>query len=149
MAKTFTAVYIHTVFSTKGRTASLAEANRAEIFAYLTGIARRRDVTPIRVGGWFDHVHLLLELSPRISLSDLLRDLKCNSSARIHRRWPGFAHFAWQDGFAAFSVSPSRVASVKRYIENQAAHHEGRSYEEELATLFAGAGSELDRRYLD
>ena len=149
MPKTFSAVFVHIVFSTKGRAASLSDAIRPELFAYLIGIARKRDVVPVRVGGWFDHVHLLVKLPPRIAASDLVRDLKCNSSAWIHRRWPGYGRFAWQDGFASFSVSPGRVGSVKRYIENQAAHHSGRSYELELEDLVVGAGFEFDRGFLD
>jgi putative transposase len=85
MAKTFTAVFTHIVFSTKGRVASLSDAMRPEVFAYLIGIARKRDVVPVRVGGWIDHVHLLLRIPPRMAISDLVRDLKCNSSAWIHR----------------------------------------------------------------
>jgi len=149
MPKTFSATFFHVVFSTKGRTTSLSDAIRPEIFAYLIGIARKREVVPLRVGGWFDHVHLLLQVPPRIAVSNLVRDLKCNSSTWIHRRWPGYGRFAWQDGFASFTVSPGRVGAVRRYIENQALHHSGRSYESELEELVKGAGFEFDRGFLD
>ena len=149
MPKTFSAAFLHIAFSTKGRAASLSDAIQPELFAYLIGIARRRDVVPVCVGGWFDHVHLLVRVPPRIAVSNLVRDLKCNSSAWIHRRWPGYGRFAWQDGFASFSVSPGRVEAVRRYIENQRAHHSGRSFESELEELVVGAGFEFDRAFLD
>ncbi len=148
MTSTFSAVFLHIVFSTKGRTADLAGGLRTEVYAYLMGIARRRGVTPIRVGGWFDHVHLLLQMPPKTATSDLVRDLKSNSSSWIHRRWPGRRNFARQDGFASFSVSPGNLPRVKRYIEKQASHHEGRSFEGELKDLFKSAGYEFDDRFL-
>jgi len=149
MAQTFSAAFIHIVFSTKNRTASLSDAIRPRVFAYLSGIAQKREAIPIRLGGWFDHVHILVCIPPKLSISDLVRDLKCNSSAWIRRQWPGYNSFAWQDGFAAFSVSPGRVASVKRYIACQAEHHSGRSFASELEELLVGAGCEFDESHLD
>jgi len=86
-------------------------------------------------------VHVLLALPGGRNLSDVMRDIKANSSR--HLRQSGSA-FAWQDGYAAISVSPSQIPAVKRYIANQREHHRIRRFEEEYVTLLERAGAKFD-----
>lgn len=114
--------------------------------SYLGGVIRGMNGVAEIVGGVADHVHLLVSLRPVHCIADLMRDMKKDSS-----RWAkeNFNHrFAWQEGYAAFSVSPSATEAVKRYIANQEAHHARYSFVDELKDLLEKAGIEYDEKYL-
>jgi len=114
-------------------------------YAYLFGIAKNLKIEVLAIGGIANHVHILLTLPATKTLSDTVRDLKANSS-----RWmrESDKKFAWQEGFAAFSVSPSQIPVVKAYIRNQAEHHKKRNFEEEFLALLTKSGISHDRRYV-
>jgi REP element-mobilizing transposase RayT len=131
MQNTYTALYAHLVFATKNRERSLRGDVRSRLHTYLAGIARNLGSTPIAVGGVDDHVHLLIRYPSRIAISDLVMKLKSNSSRWIHDTFPKMRRFEWQDGYAALSVSQSRVAEVRRYIERQEDHHARRPFVDE------------------
>jgi putative transposase len=90
-------------------------------------------------------VHLLLRIPPTRPVSEAIRDLKANSSRYMSET---SGRFAWQDGYAAISVSPSQVNAVRRYIENQERHHAKRSYDQEIMTLLDRSGVSYEREYL-
>lgn len=113
MGQTLTGLYVHIIYSTKDRAPELTTEIAQRTFAYLGGIARECDATAISVNGVVDHVLLLIELPPKLSVSDLVRTLKANSSKWIHETFPAANSFAWQTGYAAFSVSRSNVPAVK------------------------------------
>ncbi len=92
-----------------------------------------------------DHAHLLISIPSTRTVSEVVRELKCNSSLRI-RKWNRV--FAWQDGYGSISVSPSAIASVKRYIERQKTHHANRSFEEEYTAMLERAGVSYDPEYV-
>ncbi len=126
MPHTYCTNLIHCVFSTKERANSIADNIREQLFAYLFGIAKNLHIEILALGGTENHIHILIAVPAKESLSDIIRDLKANSS-----RWMSEKHyeFSWQQGFGAFSVSPSAVQTVKRYIRNQAEHHAKRNFE--------------------
>jgi REP element-mobilizing transposase RayT len=95
-----------------------------------------------------DHVHLLSRLHAQASISDTLRDLKSNSSGWIHDTFPAFRGFAWQTGYAAFSVSYSGLGDVRAYIERQEEHHHGMDFKKELIALLDRHEIEYDPRYI-
>lgn len=95
-----------------------------------------------------DHVHLLISLGRETSISELVRELKSNSSRWIHETFPNQRNFAWQSGYAAFSVSPSRLEEVRKYIENQAEHHRTRTFQEEFRELLKRHNLAFDERYV-
>ena len=99
----------------------------------------------LEAGGIPDHVHLLVKLTPSHRLADLLRDVKANSSGWMKERVPGFA---WQDGYAAFSVSESQFDAVAAYIRGQKEHHRQRDFKVELEAIFARHGVAFDRELL-
>jgi len=148
MSHSYNAHYVHVVFSTKERRTALTPELRAELFPLLMSIARRLGTNPVRVGGWIDHVHLLIQFSATSQVSSLVRDLKANSSRWVHERWPTARGFAWQEGYAAFSVSPGTVESVKRYIATQEEHHRRVSFREEYLSFLRSAGIEYDERFV-
>lgn len=145
MPHTYCTNLIHCVFSTKERTNSIADNIREQLFAYLFGIAKNLHVEILALGGTANHIHILIAVPTKESLSDIIRDLKANSS-----RWMSEKHheFSWQQGFGAFSVSPSQVQTVKRYIRNQAEHHTKRNFEEEFLLLLKKSGIDYDPQYV-
>ena len=98
------------------------------------------------VGGPGDHVHALLSLKATHTLSEVTRQMKRGSSLWIHRQ--GVAKFAWQEGYGAFTVSPSQLSKVQRYIEDQIEHHRKKTFEEEYVELLRLSGVEFDEKYL-
>ncbi|MGB0717668.1 MAG: IS200/IS605 family transposase, partial [Phycisphaerae bacterium] len=121
MAQYHAHLRIHLIFSTKDRRRSIAPAFESKLHSYLGGIARQNDTRMMAVNGVADHVHMLLGLSPQTVISTLVRLLKCNSS-----RWARRSHdrrFAWQSGYAAFSVSRSMEQKTLAYIRKQKEHH--------------------------
>jgi REP element-mobilizing transposase RayT len=148
MAGTYTKLFYHLVFGTKHRQEFITSAIEEELYKYLAGIVRGMGGSCVAVNGMPDHVHLLIILPPKIALSDALREIKANSSKWLHETKPGLAKFAWQDGFAAFTVSKSAVESVSEYIRNQKTHHSGRDFKAELLELLARHEVEYDERYI-
>ena len=120
MAQTLHPILVHAVFSTKDRAPLLREPTRPRLFAHLGGIVRSLGGEPLIVNGVADHVHMLLTLPSTVTLAEAIRRIKAKSS---HGMRQGPRDFAWQAGYAAFSVSQSNVAGVRKYIAHQAAHH--------------------------
>jgi len=142
MAHTYACNFIHCVFSTKGRRALIPAARTAELYAYLGGIARGESFSLIAAGGTANHVHLLFDLPATCSLAHAVQKLKGSSS-----RWMGDG-FSWQEGYGAFSVSPSQIEAVKEYIQNQEEHHRKRDFEQEFVALLRNCGVVYDERYV-
>jgi REP element-mobilizing transposase RayT len=134
---TCTCLLVHAIFSTKDRKPHITADLATRLFPYLGGIAREVNATAIRVNGPADHVHLLLSIPATVSLADLVRTLKANSSRWVHEEFPQYKNFAWQSGYAAFTVSNSQAAKVKRYIESQLEHHRKTDFRDEFALFLA------------
>lgn len=141
-------LYYHLVFSTKNRRPYLQPESRESVFEYLGGTVRGLGGVPIRIGGWVDHVHLLVKLKTTHRLSDFVRDVKANSSKHFNATSGRLRKFGWQDGYGAFTVGPSTVEAVIRYIENQVRHHADETFEEEYLRMLEAAGVEYDERYV-
>src|SRR4029079_2991155 len=97
--------------------------------------------------GTADHVHLLIGLKATHCLADVLRELKKSSSVWVNEEIGEV--FAWQEGYAAFTVTPTARPAAKKYIANQEEHHRAKSYREELIEMLAIAEVEYDPRFLD
>jgi REP element-mobilizing transposase RayT len=139
-------LYYHIVFATKDRIPIITHAREKEMYRYLGGIIRGQKCQPIEIDGMPEHVHVLLRSSPVIALSDLVRDLKANSSKWARRTYE--PKFGWQRRFGAFSVSESNVDVVRRYIQRQKLHHQKQSFEDEYRELLRLHGIDFDDRYL-
>ena len=120
---------------------------RERLHAYLGGIVKGLDGVPLAVGGTADHIHLLVGLKSSHRLDYFMRDLKADSSEWIHRE-VGRVVFAWQKGYGAFSVSPSNIEAVRRYVLNQEIHHRRYSFQEEYLKILKSSGVSFDERYL-
>lgn len=148
MSHRFTSLLTHLIYSTKERSPFLDRELGPECHAYLGGIIENIGGRRIIVGGDTDHVHLLLDLPATRSLSDCVRTLKSSSSKWIHEKWLRRSKFAWQKGYAAFSVSKSGIDRVVRYIEQQEEHHRRVTYQEEVRRFLGEHGMECDEQYI-
>ena len=121
---------------------------RARDHDYLGGAFRSEGGTSFIVNGVADQVHILARLRQDKAVADVLRDIKANSSGWIHDHFPGLSKFAWQAGYAAFTVSKSQLGVVQRYIADQEAHHQRITFQEELIALLKAHEIEFDESYL-
>jgi REP element-mobilizing transposase RayT len=148
MPSTHLCLNIHLVFGTKNREPMIAAEWMERLHAYMGGTVRGLGAVPMEVGGITDHVHLLIGIKATHRLSDLVREIKSESSRWVHEL-TGTKDFAWQEGYGAFSVSPSACDAVKSYIRNQAKHHQHHDFREEYIELLGRSGVEYDARFVD
>jgi REP element-mobilizing transposase RayT len=137
----YTRLTYHIVFATKFRRPTLAANLQERVYEYIGGTIRARKGHLIEIGGVQDHVHLLAHLSPVLPVADVVRDVKANSSKWIKEqveRSP--LTFEWQKGYGGFTVSFSRIATVRQYIQNQVEHHRSRTFQEEYVALLRRHG---------
>jgi REP element-mobilizing transposase RayT len=145
---TYHSIHYHIIFSTKHRKPWIDDKWIADLHGYLGGIVKGLDAIPLKIGGVADHVHLLIGCKTTHRPADLVREIKKAATLWIHNEI-GFAPFAWQDGYAVFSLSPDACPGVCNYIEHQAEHHRKKSSFEELKELLARAAIKYDPQYLE
>lgn len=140
--------YVHIVFGTKHREHTINSNYQKELYAYLGGICKNMECYPIKIGGFTNHVHILCALSKKVTLVDLLQELKTHSSKWFKTLHPSLGNFRWATGYASFSVRPVEIDTLVRYIENQEAHHSKSSFEEEYVAFLKEYAMEYDPKYL-
>ncbi|KAB1232277.1 IS200/IS605 family transposase [Chryseobacterium viscerum] len=148
MANTYTQIYIQIVFAVRGRQNLILKENREELHKFITGIVSNRGQKLFAVFAMPDHVHILVSMSPVISISDLVRDIKAGSSKFINEEGWANGKFNWQEGYGAFSYSKSSVDSVVKYILNQEEHHKKKTFKEEYLGFMEKFEIEYDSKYL-
>ena len=148
MAHTFTNILLHVIFSTKDRAPFLDAELKPRMLAYIGGILNEMHAIPVFMDRPADHVHVLLVQPSTVTLADLIRTIKTNSSRWVHENWPQRSDFAWQTGYGAFSVSLSAAESVKKYIAGQEEHHRKVSFQEEFVAFLKRHGIQYDERYI-
>jgi len=148
MPGTYSQILLHVVFSTKNRARLIDSALAEQLHAYIGGIVRAEKGMPYAIGGVEDHVHLYLRWRTDRAIADLVRTLKSRSSKWVHEKFPRLRRYAWQEGYAAFSVSKSQEPAVKQYIATQAEHHKKAEFKSELLRLLRAHGIDFDERYV-
>ena len=149
MPQSLTQIYIHLIFSTKHRKPFLGDLDfRTRTHAYLAGICKNLGCPAVTIGGTEDHVHILCRFGKTTSIADLVRDLKRDSSKWTKDQQPRLADFHWQQGYGAFSISPSHADALKAYIANQPEHHRRVTFQEEFRRICRKYGVEIDERYV-
>ena len=148
MANTYSRIYLHLVFSPKGRESIIPVKHKEELQKYTTGIIQNRKHKLLAINFMPDHVHIFVGYQPSQPLPDLLRDIKADTSKFINeRRWlPD--RFRWQEGYGAFSYSHSQINNVIHYINEQENHHQKASFKDEFLTLLDRFDIEYDSKYL-
>ena len=148
MANTYSQIYIQVVFAVAGRENLIQPEWKDELYKYIAGIVKNHGQKLIVIGGVADHVHILLGIKPNIALSDLVREIKANSSRFINEKRLTKRKFNWQEGFGAFSYSISQLDNVIRYIQNQETHHAAKSFRDEYTDFLRRFKVDYDERYL-
>jgi putative transposase len=148
MAGTYSQIYIQVVFAVKGRQNLLHKNWRDLVFKYMSGIITGKSQKAIIVNGVADHVHLFIGLKPAMAISDLVRDVKNNSSNFINDKKLVKGTFSWQEGYGAFSYSHSQIDNVYQYVLNQEEHHKKKTFREEYLDYLEKFDVDYDEKYL-
>lgn len=148
MANTFTQIYIHIVFAVQGRQNLIRKEHKEELHKYITGIITNKGQKLIAINAMPDHVHILTGLKPDKALSDLVRDIKANSSGFITEKKWVMGKFRWQEGFGAFSYSHSQLTTIINYIRNQEKHHSKKTFKQEYLDMLTAFNIQHDNKYL-
>lgn len=145
---TFTKLYVHCVFSPKGRDSLMKKPLREKIQKYIYGVIKEKKCNPIAINGTEDHLHILVGFTPTISISDLIRDIKRSSTLYINENHLLFYKFSWQEGYGAFTVVYSELDKVFKYILNQERHHSTQNFRDEYRQILTEKGIEEFDNYL-
>ena len=148
MANTYNQCYFHLVFSVKNRDALIKREWKDELERYITGIIHNHRHKMLAIGTMPDHIHILIGFRPTQSLSDLMQDIKGDSSKWINENNFVKGRFCWQSGFGAFSYSKSHVPTVIRYIQNQEIHHKKKTFLEEYKKMLDDFGIDYSEFYI-
>ncbi len=148
MAGTFSQIYIQVIFAVKGRENLISNHWKPELCKYIAGIIKGKKQKPIIVNGMADHIHTFIGLKPAVAISDLVRDIKNNSSNFINDHKLVKGKFAWQDGYGAFSYSHSQIENVYNYILNQENHHKKKTFRQEYLDFLNAFQIAYDEKYL-
>ena len=148
MANTYTQIHIHFVFAVKFRKAVIGNDWKAELYKYITGIIKNNNHKLLAINGVSDHVHILIGIRPAQSISDLMKNIKQDSSKWINASKFSKSHFEWQEGYGAFSYSKSQLNAVVTYIQKQELHHKKKTFKEEYIDFLQKFEVDYDERFI-
>lgn len=148
MANTYTQIHIQIVFAVQNRQSLIQKEWRQELYKYITGIVQNNNHKMLQINGMPDHIHLLIGLRPSQSLSDLMKQVKGDSSEWINKKGFTRNRFSWQAGYGAFSYAKSQLPNLIRYIQNQEEHHRKKTFTEEYLDFLKAFEMEYDERYV-
>ncbi len=148
MAQSLSKVYVHITFSTKGRLPLIKEEIKSSLFEYIGGICKGLECNPVKVGGYSNHIHILCTLSRKITPMKLLEEIKKQSSKWIKTKGKEYSKFYWQNGYGIFSVNPSEIDVVIRYIDNQETHHQKINFKDEYKAFLKKYNVDFKEEFL-
>jgi len=148
MPQSLASILVHVVFSTKHRQPLIKPEIEDELFAYMASIWRAHESPAIAINGTEDHVHMLISLSRKVALSDVIEEVKKSSSKWIKTKGSEYKNFYWQNGFGAFSIGQSGVEALKKYIAIQKEHHKKKTFQDEFRAFLKAYNIEYDERYV-
>jgi putative transposase len=148
MSNTYTQLYIQIVFAVQSRQNLIPHQHKDELHKYITGIIQKRNHKMLAINSMPDHIHVFIGLKPSQSISDLVRDIKTNSSSFITTKKWTKGTFNWQEGYGAFSYSHSHIDAVVKYILNQEEHHRKKTFHHEYLEFLKKFNVEYDEKYL-
>lgn len=148
MANTYTQIQIQVVFAVQNRECIILDAWKEELYKYISGIIQNHNHKVLAINGMPDHLHILFGMRPTQSLSDLMQNVKGDSSKWINQKKFIKGKFSWQEGYGAFSYGKSQINRVIDYINNQEEHHRKRSFLEEYKDFLEKFGVDFDQRFI-
>ncbi|PKL84007.1 MAG: transposase [Ignavibacteriae bacterium HGW-Ignavibacteriae-3] len=148
MADTYSQLYVHIIFSVKGREPLIKDSIKNELYAYIGGIIKNKGQKPIAINGTADHIHILVGFKPDKSISELVREIKSNSSKYVNENKFLPVKFHWQEGFGAFTYSHSQITTVANYIARQDEHHKRKDFTTEYEDFLKKFNVKYDDKYI-
>lgn len=148
MSQSLAQLFIHIVFHIKTTSVNIRTQDKDQLYSYMGSIINDNGPQPIIINGTEDHVHILCVMSKNVSLAKLVEKIKRHSSRWIKTKNVYYLRFAWQGGYAGFSVSPSLVDKTKKYIVNQEEHHYKLSFKEEYQLFLIEYGLDYNKEYI-
>lgn len=148
MAQSLSKLYVHIIFHTKYNQDLIGANIEPELYAYIGGIIKANGSFPIKINGTENHIHILATMSKNIALAKFVEEIKRNSSRWIKTKGEQYQDFAWQGGYAGYSVSQSVVEKVERYIDKQKEHHKTVSFQDEYRKFLDEYSVDYDENYL-
>ena len=148
MSQSLSKLYVHAIYHVKNNECLIKPEDEIELYAYIGGVLNLSKSIPIIINGTENHIHVLCIMSKNISLADLLEDIKGKSSRWIKTKGTHYRNFAWQGGYAGYSVSQSKVEVVKKYIQNQKEHHKQQTFKDEYIQFLKENGIDYNEDYL-
>jgi putative transposase len=148
MPNTYTQIHIQFVFAVKFRKALIEDSYKQELYQYITGIVQSYGHKMLAINGVADHIHIFIGMRPTQSISDLMQDIKGNSSKWVNDKKFLKVKFEWQGGYGAFSYSKSHVQNVINYVKNQEKHHSKQTFRDEYIEFLKKFDIEYDERYI-
>ena len=148
MANTYTQSYIHVVFAVRYREALISSSLKERLQKYITGIIQNQGHKLIAINTMPDHAHIFIGVKPDAALSDLVRDVKRDSTNFVNHEIRLRSKFGWQEGYGAFSYSHSQIDTVVKYILNQEEHHHRKTFREEYEAMLREYAVEYDATYI-
>src|SRR4051812_34111040 len=125
-------LFTHIIWSVKNRQPLLSKPIRKVLFSHIQKNAEEKGIKVLIVNGIEDHIHCLVQLHPAQNLSQIIKFIKGESSHWLNESKLIASQFEWQDGYAAYSVSPLNVKNVLDYIYKQEQHHQVKNFEQEM-----------------
>jgi putative transposase len=148
MPQSLVKILVHIVFSTKNRADLILPKIENDLYSYINGIVENNKSKLILANGTTNHVHLLVSLGKTIDISELVGDIKRDSSKWVKEKSRHFENFYWQEGYGAFSIGQSQISDVMKYIGNQKVHHQKKDFKDEFRALLRKYEVEYDERYI-
>ncbi len=148
MANTYTQIHLQVIFAVKNRTGLIQKEWKDELYKYITGVIQAHDHKLLAINGMPDHVHVFFGMRPIQSLSDLMQEIKQDSSKWINQKKFTRERFEWQEGFGAFSYSKSQASRVITYVRNQEEHHRKITFLDEYKKFLEKFEVDYDERYI-
>jgi REP element-mobilizing transposase RayT len=148
MPQSLANIPVHFIWSTKNRQPFIKPEIEKELFSYMAAIFREYESPALTINGTENHVHALSILSRKITVADLVEEVKKSSSKWIKTKGADYRNFYWQNGYAALGIGQSNIETLKRYIANQKEHHRKKSFQEEYVAFLKKYNIEYDERYV-
>ena len=148
MANSYVKNDVHIIFHVKSASVKIRKEDFQPVVQYIGGTIKGIGGTPFIIGGTGDHIHILTSVPPTRTLSVFVQNIKAESSRWIKTLDVHYRHFAWQEGYGAFSVSPSLIEKTVTYIQGQEEHHRKHTFQEEYKAFLDAYGIEYDERYM-
>ncbi len=146
---TYIQILYQIVFSTKYREKTLEKGNRETLYKYIAGIINNKNCKLYEIGGIEDHIHIVFQLHPSVSLSSLVKDIKIASNLYIKKNQLFKNFTGWQEGYGAFTYSIKDKERLINYVKNQEKHHGMNTYIMEYKELLNENDIDFEEKYLN